>query len=94
MGDKDKSPSTSKGPTPAGRPPGTTPDATNIAVTPDQFTALMSAINGAQSRLDSKLAEFKAEISESQEWAATSAAKSTSKARLLHLQEEEPRGVT
>ena len=35
----------------------------------------MAAIEATQSRLDNNLAEFKAELSKSQEWAATSAAR-------------------
>ena len=44
-------------------------------ISADRFAQLMAAITGTQTRLDSKLAEFKKEIAESQERAATSAAR-------------------
>ena len=48
-------------------------DASAVVVTNEHFAKLMEAIQATQSRLDNKLAEFKAELSESQERAATSA---------------------
>ena len=56
---------------------GVTPPGTHspMDISVDRFAQLMAAITGTQTRLDSKLAEFKKEIAESQERAATSAAR-------------------
>ena len=53
-------------------PAGTLPP---VDISADRFAQLMAAITGTQVRLDDKLAEFKVEIAESQERAATSAAR-------------------
>ena len=56
---------------------GVTPPGTHLPVdiSADWFTQLMAAITGTHTSLNSKLAEFKKEIAESQDRAATSAAR-------------------
>ena len=46
-----------------------------VAVSADQFTQLMAAINDTQSRLDAKLAKFEEEVRQGQEDAAAKAPK-------------------
>ena len=47
----------------------------HVSVSADQFAQLMADINGTQTQLDDKLAEFRDQIADSQERAATSAAR-------------------
>ena len=56
---------------------GATPQGTHSPadISADRFAQLMAAITGTQTRLGSNLAEFKKEIAESQQRAATSAAR-------------------
>ena len=77
MSGKEKSSKPAEGSsTPSGESSGSSStDPSAVVVTNEHFAKLMEAIQATQSRLDNKLAEFKAELSESQERAATSAAR-------------------
>ena len=71
----------------------TPPAPTMVTVTDAHFTQLMNVIKESRTAIDMKLAAFKAELQDSQERAATLAARSCPTGALL-LQKEVTRGTT